>query len=289
MMRWSVGSRSFYIRDAETEAEYHETEEIQREVWGFSDLDIVPAATLIATQWAGGMLLCAFEEERMVGFAYGFPAHEEGRVSIHSHMLAVRAEYRNLQIGFLLKIAQRRRALEMGVAEITWTFDPLQSLNAHLNFAKLGVISRRYIVNFYGEATSSPLHQGFGTDRLWVNWLLESEKVVERINRIEQGLKTEPDRQSLPINDSLLLVRREGDRPQLGDLTSSLSDNHCLIEIPHDVTALKQRDPEAAVRWREATRKAFLAAIEAGFTVEDLLKRLEEGGPRWLYLLTRKS
>lgn len=289
MMTWSVGSRSFHIRDAETEADFHETEEIQREVWGFSDLDIVPAATLIATQWAGGMLLCAFEVERMIGFAYGFPAHEEGHLSIHSHMLAVRAEYRNLQIGFLLKLAQRKRALEMGVTEITWTFDPLQSLNAHLNFAKLGVIARRYIVNFYGEASSSPLHQGFGTDRLWVNWLLESEKVSNRIKLIESGLKTESDRQSLPINDQLLLVSREGDLPQLGDLTGPLSENYCLIEIPHDVTALKQRDPKAAVRWREATRKAFLAATEAGFTVEDFLKREEESGHRWLYLLTRTS
>lgn len=288
-MKWKAGDRSFYIREAETEAEFHEIEEIQRVVWGFSDLDIVPAATLIATQWAGGMALCAFEDKQMVGFAYGFPAHERGDLSIHSHMLAVRAEYRNLQIGFLLKLAQRRRAMEMGVTEITWTFDPLQSLNAHLNFAKLGVISRRYIVNFYGEASSSPLHQGFGTDRLWVNWLLESEKVSGRIKRIEQGLKTEPDRQTLPITDRTLLVRSEGDRPLLAELTSSLSDNYCLIEIPHDVTALKQRDPQAAISWREATRKAFLAAIEAGFTVADFLKRDEEGGSRWFYLLTRIS
>ncbi|HJQ70231.1 MAG TPA: GNAT family N-acetyltransferase [Blastocatellia bacterium] len=289
MMRWSVGSRNFHIRDAETEADFRETEEIQREVWGFSDLDIVPAATLIATQWAGGMLLCAFEGERMIGFAYGFPAHEQGRVSIHSHMLAVRAEYRNLQIGFLLKAAQRKRATEMGVNEITWTFDPLQSLNAHLNFAKLGVIARRYIVNFYGETSSSPLHQGFGTDRLWVNWLLESERVVERIKHIEEGLKAEPARPVWPIDDSSLLVRRKGDSPQFADMAGPLSQNYCLIEIPHDVTSLKQRDPETAVRWREATRKAFLAATEAGFIVEDFLKHEWEGGSRWLYLLTRKG
>ena len=289
MMRWSVEGRNFHIRDAETEAELHETEEIQREVWGFSDLDIVPAATLIATQWAGGMLLCAFEGERMIGFAYGFPAHEHGRVSIHSHMLAVRAEYRNLQIGFLLKAAQRKRALELGVSEMTWTFDPLQSLNAHLNFAKLGVIARRYIVNFYGETTSSPLHQGFGTDRLWVNWLLESERVTERIKRIQQRLEAEPSRQHPPVDESSLLVRREGVSPRLTDLSGPLSQNYCLIEIPHDVTSLKQRDPDTAVLWREATRKAFLAATDAGFIVEDFLKHQEEDGFRWLYLLTRRS
>jgi predicted GNAT superfamily acetyltransferase len=288
-MEWEVDNRKFYIREAETEAEFHEIEEIQKEVWGFSDLDIVPAATLIATQWAGGMALGAFEGGRMVGFAYGFPAHEQGRLSIHSHMLAVRAEYRNLQIGFLLKLAQRARALEMGVTEITWTFDPLQSLNAHLNFAKLGVISRRYIVNFYGEATSSPLHQGFGTDRLWVNWLLDTERVKQRIEHIERGLKPGPGLNNLSINETPLLIRREGDRPQLADMSSPLSERQYLIEIPYDATALKQRDPETAVAWREATRAAFLKAIDAGFTVEDFLKLDEKDAPRWFYRLARLS
>jgi predicted GNAT superfamily acetyltransferase len=174
----------------------------------------------------------------------------------------------------------------MGVHEITWTFDPLQSLNAHLNFAKLGVISRRYIVNFYGEATSSPLHQGFGTDRLWVNWLLESERVSKRIERTEESQKSGPEPENSPADDPSVLVSREGDRPRLGDLIGSLSNDYCLIEIPHDVTTLKQRDPEAAVEWREITRKAFLAATEAGFQVIDFLKR-EQDLPRWFYMLTR--
>jgi predicted GNAT superfamily acetyltransferase len=289
MMRWSANDKQFYIREAETEAEFHEIEEIQRVVWGFSDLDIVPAATLIATQWAGGMALCAFEDEKMIGFAYGFLAQEEGRLSIHSHMLAVRAEYRNLQIGYRLKLAQRKWAIERGIKEITWTFDPLQSLNAHLNFAKLGVISRRYIVNFYGEASSSPLHQGFGTDRLWVNWLLESERVSQHISRIEESLRTPPARENLLAGDAPLLVSRDGNRARLADLTDSLSNRDCLIEIPHDVTALKKHDPEVAVQWRETTRTAFLAAIEAGFTVEDFLKRKEEDRSRWFYLLSRTS
>ena len=47
---------------------------------------------------------------------------------------------------------------------MTWTFDPLQSLNAYLNFTKLGVVSNRYLPEFYGEDPSSFLHQT-GTDR----------------------------------------------------------------------------------------------------------------------------
>lgn len=285
MLEWTINERRFQVREAQSEADFHEIEEIQREAWGFSDLDIVPMANMVAAGWAGGISLCAFEGERMIGFAHGFPGYDRGRASIHSHMLAVRRNSRNLQAGFFLKLAQRQVALERGIDEITWTFDPLQSLNAHLNFNKLGVVSRRYIVNFYGEASSSPLHQGFGTDRLWVSWLLTSDRVKRSIDRRATGPRA--DDSELTSANPALLVRREGDYPLSADPKDTLTGNTCLIEIPHDINALKERDPSAAVRWREATRAAFLAAIEKGFLVEDLLKVDKETAHGWFYLLTR--
>lgn len=285
MFEWTINERRFQVRQAHTESDFHEIEEIQREAWGFSDLDIVPMAHLVASGWAGGICLCAFEGDRMIGFVYGFPGYEQGRASIHSHMLAVRRDSRNFQAGFYLKLAQRQVAIEKGIDEITWTFDPLQSLNAHLNFNKLGVVSRRYIVNFYGEASSSPLHQGFGTDRLWVNWLLTSDRVKRSVER--QGALRPADDSELATVGPALVVRREGDYPRTAELAGGLTANRCLIEIPHDITALKQRDPQAAIRWREATRAAFLAALEKGFLVEDLLKTGENTAPRWFYTLTR--
>jgi predicted GNAT superfamily acetyltransferase len=290
MFEWDADGRHFVIRAAETEAEYHSVEEIQRIAWGFSDLDIVPAATLVATRYAGGMVLGAFEGDKMIGFSYGFPAFEDGRYSIHSHMLAVLPEYRNVQLGFNLKLAQRRFVLERNLDEITWTYDPLQSLNAHLNFAKLGVISRRYIVNFYGEASSSPLHQGFGTDRLWVKWLIASGRVEERVARHRHAARPaelSPGPGTLSSDYQPVLVYEEGGKPRLADFSDPLSGPRCFIEIPHDISALKQRDAAAASAWREATRKAFLAAIEAGFTVQDFLRAGKQQSPRWFYLLSR--
>lgn len=293
MFEWEIDGRRFYIREAKSGGDYEAVEEIQREAWGFADIDIVPGDMLVASQHAGGVLLCAFEGERMIGFAYAFPALEEGRLSLHSHMLAVRGEVRNLQAGFYLKFAQRRRALEMGVHEITWTFDPLQSLNAHLNFAKLGVTSQRYFVNFYGEETSSPLHQGFGTDRLWVNWHLSSERVEGCIERLrakaegrEAGVSKGP---AFTLEeDDALLVRAENGRPRLADsLPARLARSRCFIEIPHQINALKEGEPGLGRDWREATRAAFLAAVEVGFTVEDFARVDRRGSSRWLYRLTR--
>ena len=287
MFEWTIDGRSFSIRDVERDAEFHATEDIQKEAWGFSDLDIVPAATLMATTHAGVIVLGAFERESMIGFAYGFAAYEEGRASIHSHMLAVRPDYRNFQAGFYLKLAQRERVLEKGLDEISWTYDPLQSLNAHLNFAKLGVVSQRYIVNFYGEATSSPLHQGFGTDRLWVRWLLNSKRAARLAARDTGGPAVEvvwqPDSSEV-LNSAIVL--REGDSPRL-QAFSKLSSDRCTIEIPHDINSLKERVPQAGVAWREATRKAFLAAIDAGFEVTNFLRIVSTPLPRWFYVLTR--
>jgi predicted GNAT superfamily acetyltransferase len=289
MFEWVNNDRRFFIRDVEGEAEHHAIEDIQKQAWGFHDLDVVPAATLIATQHAGGSVLGAFEGKRLIGFAYAFPAFEEGRASLHSHMLAVKPKYRNFQAGFYLKLAQRERALEKGLDEITWTFDPLQSLNAHFNFAKLGVVSRRYLVNFYGEATSSPLHQGSATDRLWVRWLLNSARVRQRISLDPSHRAAKIDSGSSSAADIIqsALIYNEASRPMLGDFSGNLSAGRCTIEILHDMNSLKEREPNLGTEWREATRAAFLAAIEDGFVVEDFLRVETEPRPRWFYLLKK--
>lgn len=293
MVEWCINDRRFHIREAQTGSDYEEVEQIQREAWGFDDIDIVPGDLLVASQHAGGILLCAFESERMIGFAFGFPALEHSALSIHSHMLAVRGDARNLQAGFYLKFAQRERALEMGINEITWTFDPLQSLNAHLNFSKLGVISRRYFVNFYGEETSSPLHQGFGTDRLWVNWHLTSARVGQCIERLKAGAaaskgESQKDDPLRVEGDAALLVRATGDEPQLSpDLDRLLTSRQCFIEIPRHINALKAKEPALGRAWREATREAFLRATGAGFTVADFITVADGERTFRAYLLTR--
>jgi predicted GNAT superfamily acetyltransferase len=288
---WKIEDRRLHIRDVQGEPEYHAIEDLQKEAWQFSDLDTVPAATLIATQHAGGIVLGAFEGDSMIGFAYAFPGYEGGRASMHSHMLAVKPEYRNYKAGFYLKLAQRERALAKGLDEITWTFDPLQSLNAHLNFTKLGVISNRYIPNFYGTVTSSPLHSGFGTDRLWVRWLLNSD-------RVKRSVSPDGSRPAgkIPLDSSdaagvlkSILIYSEGTRPLLGDFSSSLSASRCAIEIPYNINALKEAEPELGIEWRKATRAAFLAALDYGFVAEDFVRIEGSLTPRWFYLLKKTA
>lgn len=151
-------------------AEFKAVEDLQQEVWHVVDREVVPALHFIPAVAVGAVLLGAFDGDRMIGFVYGFPGFEGERRIIHSDMLAVLPEYRGRGLGAGLKLAQRDAALAQGITRMTWTFDPLQSRNAHLNFNKLGVTADRYLRDFYGE-TTSPLHRG-STDRLWVTWEL---------------------------------------------------------------------------------------------------------------------
>jgi chorismate synthase len=247
------------IREIEEIAEMRAVELLQKEVWGGPDLDVVPITHLVAAKEAGGVLIGAFDGKTVVGFVYGFPSFERGQLAHHSHMLAVKTAYRNFDLGRRLKLAQREHVIAQGIDLMSWTFDPLQSLNAYFNFSKLGVIADRYLPDFYGHDAASFLHQT-GTDRLWVSWFVSSDEVQRRIRGISEDRHLDDDR--------VPLVQVEADdSPQRNDLAEGLKHDYASIEIPADIDSLQQRNPETAFQWRQETRWAFTEAINAGYFV----------------------
>ncbi len=268
------------IRALKTIAELKAVEDLQVEVWGCSEREILPSLTLIPLLDIGGVLLGAFNEQELVGFVVGFPGFETGQAILHSDMLAVKAEYRSTGLGYRLKLEQRRFALANGVEKITWTFDPLQAANAHLNFGKLGVIADRYKVNYYGE-TSSALHHT-GTDRLWVTWWLSSVRVKQRVEQpVSRAANNRlPDFAAIP---ALLKVGTDGE-PQKFPVDSK--HDSMRIEIPHDINAIVSGDEALARRWRAATRAKFTASLAEHFVVADFFQAQEPAHPGF-YLLTR--
>ncbi|HET6180643.1 MAG TPA: GNAT family N-acetyltransferase [Candidatus Sulfotelmatobacter sp.] len=149
---------------------------LQKEVWNFTDAELVPLRMFVVADKVGGQVMGAFEGDAMVGFALSVPGTRSGNIYLHSHMLAVRKDYRNAGLGRRLKLLQREDALARGIELIEWTFDPLEIKNAYLNVEKLGAISRRYNINQYG-ITSSPLQGGLPSDRLIAEWWLKSKRV----------------------------------------------------------------------------------------------------------------
>jgi predicted GNAT superfamily acetyltransferase len=280
----SIAPSAIVIRDLETIAELEPMLRLEKEVWGLADADVTPITLAVALKAAGSMLIGGFDGPELVGFALAFPSFEHGKVGFHSHMLAVRPTHREHSLGYRLKLAQRARALSLGITEMTWTFDPLRRLNAHLNFCKLGVISDSYRVDFYGPQTSSPLHTN-GTDRLWVTWHMSGQRVQARMG----GKET-----SAEVLDALRhlepLVRFNGDgKPAEGDLAAALSRQRIAIEIPGDIDRIEQKDKDLARHWRLATRHAFTEALKAGFIVKEFCRSIRGQQGPGAYLLERAS
>ncbi len=278
-MSTDTETQTITIRDLDRFAELREVEQLQKEVWGCADLDVAPATLLAASRATGGILIGAFDGPTMVGFVYGFPAHEDGRPGHHSHMLAVKPVYRNLDVGYKLKLAQREAVLAQGIDRITWTFDPLQSLNAYFNFAKLGVVADNYKINFYGEATSSFLHQ-IGTDRLWVTWALNSQRVRERLEN-----RTIPASLSANAVQGMIQVGPQNS-PQRNMRAKVPAEKHLSIEIPPNINELQRRAPALARVWREVTRWAFTEAMNRGYVVEEFYRTTVGDQSIGQYLLT---
>ncbi len=264
--------------------EYRAVEEVQREAWGLGGDGPVPATIQRAIQDNGGILLGAFDKDRMVGFTLGFLGREEGRLYHYSHMTGVRPPYQNRSVGFALKVRQRAEALAQGLDEIRWTFDPLQSRNAFFNIHRLGGTPDRYYPRYYGTMRDA-LNEGLETDRLRLVWRLKDPRVEARL--AGECPTSEEDekrvRESTPLVETALgdqgLRRPAHVRPPEADRVH--------LEIPPDLHAVRTRDPGVTRRWRDVTREAFLQAFAHQYRVDDFVTVRLGGERRSFYLCSR--
>ena len=182
-----MSTDSIVIRKCKGIEEMRACVALQKEVWNFSDADLVPLRMFVVAEKVGGQVIAAFDGEggQMGGFALAIPGARAGHSYLHSHMLAVRKQHQNAGLGRRIKLFQRDDALARGFELIEWTFDPLEIKNAYLNIERLGAIARRYSVNQYG-ISSSPLQGGLPTDRLVAEWWIKSKRVESLVN---QGLQ----------------------------------------------------------------------------------------------------
>jgi predicted GNAT superfamily acetyltransferase len=189
--------------------QYQEAVELQRTVWGFNDIELLPVRLFVVATKVGGQAFGAYDGNAMVGFLLSIPGLKPGGGSyLHSHMLGVLAEYRNKGVGRMLKLRQREDALQRGIGLIEWTFDPLELKNAFFNMERLGAIVRRYVENQYGT-TTSPLHGGLPTDRCVAEWWLASPH-AEAVLAGRTPARTVEGRVEVPAD--IDVVRREEPR-----------------------------------------------------------------------------
>lgn len=217
--------------------------ELQKSIWGFDDVDLLPVRFFIVVTKIGGQAFGAYDGDRMVAFCIAIPGIKRGSTTyLHSHMLGVLPEYRDYGIGRMLKLRQREEALLRGVYLIEWTFDPLELKNAYFNIERLGCIVRRYVRNQYG-ISSSRLQGGLPTDRCTAEWWINTERVRAAIER------------------------RPPERPA----------TMARISIPNDIERMKREDPAGARAIQSMVTEQFLANFEKGLAVVGFEKAEKTG------------
>jgi chorismate synthase len=256
-------------------------ERLQQEVWRYADREVVPAAQMRAALHAGALVAGAFLGREHVGFLYGFPAlpHEDGLhgVGMHSHMLAVSAEARGIGVGRALKWYQRRWCEARGMRWVSWTFDPLQARNAHLNLERLGAVVHEYQIDFYG-VLGGQLSGTLPTDRFVALWWLDHERVERRAKGDPAALAVAPQGPgpveapgpprppaTPPAERAWALTRGPDDRP--GEADGTLACGEVWLAAPVDVSRLRASEPDVALAWRQAYLTLVPAYLERGYEV----------------------
>jgi predicted GNAT superfamily acetyltransferase len=216
---------------------------LQRQIWGFEDVDLLPLRLFVVASKIGGQVFGAFDGPQMIGFCIAIPGLKAGgKTYLHSHMLGVIQDYRNAGVGRTLKMVQRDDAMRRGIDLIEWTFDPLEIKNAFFNIERLGAIVRRYVSNQYGT-TSSPLHGGLPTDRCIAEWWIASP----RVNAITSGQPFECN----PVE--------------------------ARVAIPSDIAAIRTTDPARAREIQQTASEQFRAGFDRGLAVIGFEKSEQAG------------
>ena len=221
------------IRPLATTEEIKKAVALQKTIWGWDDIDLLPTRLFVTAGKIGGQAFGAYDGEELIAFCLAIPGVKPGGKSyLHSHMLGVAAAYRNTGIGRSLKWQQREEALSRGLALMEWTFDPFELKNAYFNIERLGAIVRRFVRNQYGISTS-PLHAKLPTDRCTAEWWLGSERVRAKL---EGGTLERPS------------VTEE-------------------VRLPRDIAEIRLREPKLAREIQTEMGDQFLRYFDRGLAV----------------------
>lgn len=238
------------IRECVSVEDFQQCIELERAVWKDSDIGIMPIRLYMISKACGAPTIGAFDEKgKLVGFVHTSLALMGKNVVYHSHLAAVAEGHRHKDIGRGMKLAQRERAMEAGISLIIWTFDPLQSRNAHLNLNKLGAIIRRYEVNYYGEGLSAVFGRGIPSDRVFAEWWVMSSQVRAAL---------------------------AGRRPDVSSKAES-------VVIPEDIDAVCNGSTAEHLKWRLRVREEFTSRLGQGSIARGFERNQQSGQSRYLF------
>jgi predicted GNAT superfamily acetyltransferase len=284
-------SGSVTIRTLSTIEDYQKAEAVQRDIWQMRDLtQVIPLHVLLTAQKNGGLVAGAFDPNgNIVGILFGFIGlTKHGKFKHCSHIMGVLPQVRRQNVGRALKLFQREYVLAQGLDLITWTYDPLEGVNASLNIASLGAIVRTYHHNLYGGSMTDGLNSGLPTDRFEVEWWIASPHV----QTFTSGERHRPDCKSLLDQGAQLINRVELESSGALNPVESrmgLTVDTLLLEVPPEFQAIKTLSMELAREWRSHTAQLFTHYFERGYAVTDFISERSDQRRHNYYVLTNNQ
>ena len=205
----------------------------------------VTAELMRALASGGGYVAGAFDGARLVAASAGFCGPPRERC-LHSHIAGVAASARGRGVGRALKLHQRAWALERGIDQISWTFDPLVRRNAWFNLTRLGARPVAYLPDFYGGMHDA-INGDDQSDRLLVRW----------------DLTLSPVDSTDAVGADVALAAGLDGTPSATETSAAT----VLVGVPDSIESLRRERPDVARSWRLALRRALGDSMSAGAKV----------------------
>ena len=234
--------------------------------WGMPDLSAALKDTINAMRFHGGLVLAAYSGSKIIGMQFSFPGYRKGKVYLYSHMTGVSEDNKYSGVGRMLKLYQKEWALDHSFDLIAWTYDPVRSLNAYFNLAKLGAISRNLLHNFYGTMEDS-LNRGIPTHRLVAEWWIKKDKFYP-----------------IPQHDEYAIIEKSGSPIFNYDLDER-ELKVITVGLPTDFSEIQKNDLSSAVRIKQSISSILEDLFSRGYIAFDFLKREETSS----YVLIRDT
>jgi predicted GNAT superfamily acetyltransferase len=229
--------RELAVVPLDTLALQRAADDLYRAVFGYVDSAYALSPRLLRGLLInGGTALGALDRDgTLLGFSYGYPGVDDGRIYHYSQATAVADRAQGTGVGRLLKYAQADLARQTGATSMRWAYDPALTRNGHFNLDTLGARGRWFHPDFYDEPES---------DRLVVDWALDGSGAVSD----EVGAAR---RRALDEVDAL--------RPD-GLTASGVSGDYRWLLLPRELPG----DDAARIAVREAVAAACGSALDSG-------------------------
>lgn len=269
-----VHLETIQIKQLTTIDQLSEMQQLEKSIW---QMPPIPIHQTFTTVQNGGISLGAYDDEQMIGFLYSFPGFDGTNHYLCSHMLGFLAPYRKIGLGEKMKRKQAVLAKEAGFSQVTWTFDPLESVNAYVNIYKLGAIGHSYSEDHYGQL-GDELNEGLPTDRMLIHWDLTNQTNNQRSLHAR-------------VRNPLVTINEKNDPVVHEDVHSMHIDPNSMytVSIPDDFQTIKSSNIERAYQWRMQTRFIFQALFSRQFKAIGVERNKESNQIAYLFAQQMKE